>query len=157
MAYLLISENELAANKANLVIAADADIRYVTETVERPVEAKGYEIIDESGTLQQAGVIVLNNIPISKEGQAAFEERFLGRARAIEKTPGFVAIRVLRPLDDETYVVLTQWESEQAFRDWQQSSAYEKAHKKRNTSEGLDQRPGVLSNKPYHKVYGVQQ
>lgn len=155
MKYFTILATE--ADKGLRITDHEGDVRTLIENGEVPDDkANTFEIIDESGDLADGGTIVLNNIPISKEGRAAFEERFLGRARAIEDTPGFIAIRVLRPLDNELYVVLTQWESEQAFRDWQSSSAYSKAHKKRHTKEGLDQRPGVLARKPYHKIYSVE-
>src|SRR5699024_12285513 len=98
------------------------------------------EPIDENGELQNRGTIDLNNIPIAEDGKSAFEERFLNRARAIEKTPGFIAIKVLRPLVDNTYVVLTTWESTEALNAWHHSGAHQKAHKKRDTSEGLKQK-----------------
>jgi len=155
MAYLIISDSEPLNRQSVLKISSAQDIRYLYETDVEETEGNIYQIIDESGVLQQNGAIVLNNIPISDTGKASFEKRFLARARAIEDTPGFITIKVLRPLSDNTYVVLTQWESEQAFRDWQSSAAYNKAHKRRHTAEGLDQQPGVLSNKPYHKVYQI--
>ena len=47
----------------------------------------------------------------------------------MENEPGFKAIRVLRPLEGDTYVILTLWEEEKAFQDWQQSNSYQEAHK----------------------------
>ncbi|WLV25901.1 antibiotic biosynthesis monooxygenase [Aciduricibacillus chroicocephali] len=154
MKYFAIIDGELESGLH--ITGVEGEVLTLQELNEKAdIQGKEYETIDASGDLKAEGTIVLNNIPISLEGRNAFEERFLGRARAIEETPGFIAIRVLRPLNDEVYVVLTQWESEQAFRDWQSSSAYSKAHKRRHTAEGLDQRPGVLSKKPFHKLYTV--
>ncbi len=47
----------------------------------------------------------------------------------MENEPGFEAIRVLRPLEGDTYVILTLWEEEKAFQGWRQSNSYQEAHK----------------------------
>lgn len=61
-------------------------------------EPRPYEVLDAVGLLG-GEFIVCNNIPVTDEGRPLFEHRFNQRARLIEKEPGFVAIRVLRPLN----------------------------------------------------------
>lgn len=112
-----------------------------------------YEVIDQTGNLVNSGAIVLNCIPVKPEGREKFEDRFLNRPKRIEDEEGFIAIRVSRPLHGDTYIVVTQWVSEAAFRNWQNSEAYSHAHKKRNTDKGLDRDASVLKAKPYHEVY----
>lgn len=156
MSYFIISDQKPDdTNIETFTIKHEDDKRYLFNTTDKGINNKNYESIDENGDLQAHGTIVLNNIPIAEDGKKAFEERFLSRPRAIESTPGFIAIKVLRPLADNTYVVLTQWESTQAFKDWQTSGAYHKAHKKRDTSEGLKQKENVVNEKPYHVIYDV--
>ena len=156
MSYFIISEQKpTEVELQSLKIKHDDEIRYLFNTTDKTITNKSYQVIDENGDLESKGTIVLNNIPIAEDGKKSFEERFLNRARAIESTPGFIAIKVLRPLFDNTYVVLTQWESTQAFKDWQTSGAYHKAHKKRDTSEGLKQKENVVSEKPFHVIYDV--
>lgn len=156
MSYFIITDDIPTDSKIQaLKIKDESETLYLFNTSDERFNNKNYKPIDENGDLQNRGTIVLNNIPIAEDGKAAFEERFLNRARAIENTPGFIAIKVLRPLADNTYVVLTQWESTQAFNDWQQSGAYHKAHKKRDTSEGLKQKENLVSEKPYHNIYEV--
>lgn len=101
------------------------------------LSAKRYEIFSETGELPSNGYVVMNNIPVSAEGRETFEERFKNRAGLVETEPGFKAIRILRPLDDDTYVVMTIWENEESFTNWQTSQSYQNAHKKRGTAEGL--------------------
>lgn len=118
-------------------------------------EPKKYEVLDGAGDFQKGSYAVLNNIPVSDEGTPLFEQRFKERARMIEGEPGFVAIRVLRPVNDDTYVILTLWEDESSFKNWQQSKSFEQAHKKRGTSAGSDQksifpRPSYVTT--YHAV-----
>ncbi|KYD03225.1 heme-degrading oxygenase HmoB [Bacillus atrophaeus] len=97
-----------------------------------------YESIDQAGEIRNPGFAVLNNIAVTPEGRPLFENRFKNRAGKVENEPGFEAIRVLRPIENDTYVILTLWETEKAFNDWQQSASYSEAHKKQNTSAGID-------------------
>ncbi|WP_354542495.1 antibiotic biosynthesis monooxygenase family protein [Salinicoccus halitifaciens] len=96
-------------------------------------------------------------MPVKPAGREKFEERFLNRPKKIENEEGFKAIRVSRPLDSDIYIVLTQWASEEAFRNWQDSEAYSHAHKKRGTDKGLDRDESVLKSKPYHEVYDISE
>lgn len=89
-----------------------------------------YEVIDSVNTLEQSGYFVLNNIPVSDEGRPIFEKRFLNRSKAIEKEPGFIAYRLLRPLASDTYIVLTQWTGPHSFEAWKNSQAFKDAHSK---------------------------
>jgi len=118
------------------------------------VDTRQYEILDAVGELG-GGFVVCNNIPVTEDGRPIFEERFQNRARLIEKESGFVAIRVLRPLSDDTYVIMTLWENEDAFKNWQQSKAYEHAHKKRGTTEGVDQQKQIFPRPSFVTTYKI--
>lgn len=113
-------------------------------------EPRRYEVIDSAGSLDQAGFAVFNNIPVTDEGRPLFEDRFLNRPRLIENEPGFLAIRVLRPLSSNTYIILTVWKNEGAFEAWQKSKAYENAHKNRGTEAGIDSaKPNIFESASY--------
>lgn len=129
-----------------------------------------YEVIDQVGEMKHPGFAVLNNIAVTQEGRPLFENRFKNRAGKVENEPGFEAIRVLRPLDSDTYVILTMWETERAFQDWRQSDSYKEAHKnaarlpeltQRQSSPGLRMSPHIsLSNSRRHVrrlIYGGKQ
>lgn len=103
-----------------------------------------YQVLNAVGDINNGYFAVFNNIPVSPEGREVFESRFSNRAGLVEKEPGFAAIRVLRPLNTDTYVILTLWDSEEDFKKWQESSAYGSAHAKRGTSEGIDKRPNIF-------------
>ncbi|WP_235714984.1 antibiotic biosynthesis monooxygenase family protein [Halalkalibacter akibai] len=99
--------------------------------------AKQYEVFSETGSFREEGFVVINNIPVTEQGKAAFEERFKNRAGLVESEPGFQAIRILRPLSDDTYAIMTVWDNEDSFKNWQTSKSYENAHKKRGTESAL--------------------
>jgi heme-degrading monooxygenase HmoA len=120
-------------------------------------EPRSYEVIDSSGSFDHAGFAVLNNIPVTDEGRPLFEHRFKNRAGLIENEPGFAAIRVLRPLESNTYIILTLWKDEKFFRDWQSSKAYEKAHENRGTESGIDKQPQIFSSPSYVTKYYIPE
>lgn len=74
--------------------------------------------------------IVMNRIPVNKEYQDDFEERFRQRQGLVDQSPGFIRNLVLRPTDDTSdyHVVMTLWQDRQAFLDWTESKAFREAH-----------------------------
>ncbi|MCI2253496.1 antibiotic biosynthesis monooxygenase [Domibacillus sp. 8LH] len=114
-----------------------------------------YEVVDASGELVNRGYVVLNNIPVTDEGRPLFEHRFKNRAGAIENQPGFLSIRVLRPIKSDTYVIFTQWEDSASFENWKSSQAFNEAHKKRGTEGGLDKKPNIFSGESYVTTFTI--
>lgn len=90
---------------------------------------KAYDMVLESGQMEEKGYVVMNNIPVTDEGRKPLEERFRERKGTIEQTPGFQAFRFLRPQKGNTYVVLTQWGTEKDFENWKNSDQFKQAHK----------------------------
>ena len=74
-------------------------------------------------------VVKINAISVPKDKQERFEERFKGRAGAVESTPGFEWFELLRPLEGtDQYLVYTRWESEEAYRSWEDGQDFARAH-----------------------------
>ena len=117
---------------------------------------RSFEVIDSSGELSDRGYYVFNNIPVTDEGRPIFEHRFSNRARAIEDEPGFIAFRLLRPINEDTYIVLTEWTGPGSFETWQNSEAYNKAHEKRGSDDGIDKRPNIFSSASYVTTYRTE-
>jgi heme-degrading monooxygenase HmoA len=79
--------------------------------------------------------MVVNRIPVAEGYEAAFEERFAARAGLVEHSPGFVRNLVLRPVQADTYVVMTFWEDQASFEAWTQSDSFRAAHSNRPPKE----------------------
>jgi heme oxygenase (mycobilin-producing) len=74
-------------------------------------------------------ITVANRIPVNSEYHEAFEARFQERAGLVEKMPGFIAFQMLRPTAPDTpYIVLTFWESQEAYRAWVDSDEFKQSH-----------------------------
>jgi heme-degrading monooxygenase HmoA len=74
-------------------------------------------------------VVKINAITVPKDKQQRFEERFRGRAGAVESTEGFEWFELLRPIEgNDQYLVYTRWSSEEAYQAWQSSQDFDRAH-----------------------------
>ncbi|MBY7143053.1 antibiotic biosynthesis monooxygenase [Virgibacillus sp. NKC19-3] len=113
---------------------------------------KAYEIIIGSGYMEEKGYVVMNNIPVTDDGKAIFEDRFKNRQNVADKMPGFQAFRFLRPMKGNTYVVLTQWKSEKDFENWKNSEAFKKAHQGQASKP-----PAYFPNKPFITTYHMHE
>ncbi len=102
-----------------------------------------YEVVDGKGTIQNKGFVVMNHIPVTEEGRPLIEYRFKNQVGVIENEPGFIAIRVLRPIKSDTYVILTVWKKESDFNNWTDFKAFSEAHQL--TNEGK-QTPASSAN-----------
>ncbi|MCS7000891.1 MAG: antibiotic biosynthesis monooxygenase [Bacteroidota bacterium] len=75
--------------------------------------------------------VAINRIHCRDDYRARFEELFQSRAHAIDRMPGFCGMQVLRPQKpDEPYLVMSFWESEDAFRQWVGSPEFLEGHKR---------------------------
>ncbi|MET0786707.1 MAG: antibiotic biosynthesis monooxygenase [Paenisporosarcina sp.] len=151
----MLSIKEKHANEKMVVLHGEGNAVLLHETSGATVfqTPRKYEVIDSSGELSEQGYFVFNNIPVTEEGRPIFEHRFTNRLRAIEDEPGFIAIRVMRPISSDTYIILTEWTGPGSFEAWQTSQAYNKAHEKRGTDEGIDKSPTIFSSSSYVTKY----
>lgn len=88
---------------------------------------------------------IVNNRVVVKPGfEETFEARFRARAGEIDKQPGFVAMRVLRPVGHQApYVVQTEWQSQEAFRTWVGSEDFKRAHANPMPKEAVGEGGGL--------------
>jgi heme oxygenase (mycobilin-producing) len=158
--YEFLKSIEKKYSKENIILMQNAETSLLLHETEGKTvfqQPRPYEVVDGSGTIENRGIVVCNNIPVTDEGRPIFEYRFKNRAGKVENANGFIAIRVLRPLDTDTYVILTQWESEKDFIGWQESQQYAKAHEKKETQEGNDSNTTIFSGKSYVTTYSVPE
>jgi heme-degrading monooxygenase HmoA len=92
-------------------------------------------------------IVVMNRIPVAEGREQEFEETFKNRDRAVDQTPGFLEMQVMRPSEGRTYIVMTRWQSLEAFQRWTHSEAFTSAHRK--------QSPGLAEDRPKLEIYEV--
>ena len=75
--------------------------------------------------------VAINYITCREEYRGRFEELFGTRAKAIDTMPGFINMHVLQPAkDNDPYLIVSYWESEDAFKTWTKSEAFIEGHKR---------------------------
>lgn len=73
---------------------------------------------------------VVMNVVEAKEGRVEdFERAFLERERLLKQAEGFVGFELLRRDRNREYVVLTKWESKEAFEAWVGSDLFKRSHR----------------------------
>lgn len=118
-------------------------------------EPRRYEVFESSGTVGESKFAVMNNIPVTDEGRPVFEYRFKNRSKLIDKQPGFAAIRVLRPVKSDTYIVLTYWKDEISFSSWKESQSFEAAHGSRDTPKTKKKKKKIFPRPAYVTKYTI--
>lgn len=136
-----------------LVDGEESTVLFEGEGGAAPQGFEAFEVLNAVGDINDGYFAVFNNIPVTEEGREMFESRFRNRAGKVEEEPGFAAIRVLRPLSSDTYIILTMWKDEASFKDWQASESYGQAHAKRGTAEGIDKKPNIFARPSFVKTY----
>ena len=75
--------------------------------------------------------VAINFIDCIPSYKPRFEELFGSRAQAIDRMPGFQSMQVLKPKDgDSSYLIMSFWENEEAFKQWTGSQEFIEGHKR---------------------------
>ena len=75
-------------------------------------------------------IVQINLLTVPEGMGPELEQRFANRKRAVDGTPGFEGFDLLRPAsgDNDRYMVLTRWESQEAFENWLNSRDFQRGH-----------------------------
>jgi heme-degrading monooxygenase HmoA len=78
----------------------------------------------------QTGFVAINFIHCWEEYRPRFEELFSTRAHAIDQMPGFISMLVLKPTQPGEYLIISQWDNEESFRNWSKSDEFLDGHRR---------------------------
>ncbi|MGN7387168.1 antibiotic biosynthesis monooxygenase family protein [Sporosarcina sp. SAFN-015] len=112
-----------------------------------------YEVVSSAGKLKAEGYFVCNNIPVTDEGRPVFEHRFSTNTGKIESEKGFIAFRLLRPLDSDTYIVMTEWEDPIDYDRWKNSQAFKDSPHSLNMKEFAGNTTHIFASASYLTTY----
>lgn len=89
-------------------------------------------------------VVKINVLSVSPEARETLEQRFAGRAGAVEASDGFEWFELLRPVEGtDQYLVYTRWRSEEDFQKWQASQDFVRGHAGGGSEGGAPPRPAA--------------
>lgn len=86
-------------------------------------------------------IVQINLLSVPEGMGPELEQRFANRKRAVDGTPGFEGFDLLRPTSGENdrYMVLTRWESQEAFEQWLNSRDFQRGHASSGTGQASDE------------------
>lgn len=90
-------------------------------------------------------IAITNRLPVKEDRADEVVERFSGARGDVQNFPGFVSLEVLRSEDASEVLVITRWESREAFDRWVQSDSFREAHRQGDGSDFLSGRPQMGS------------
>jgi heme-degrading monooxygenase HmoA len=76
-------------------------------------------------------IAVFNRLPVKEGAAGQIVERFANSRRHVQEFPGFVSMEVLRSEGTEgadEVLVITRWQSREAFDAWVGSEGFKRAH-----------------------------
>ena len=84
-------------------------------------------------------VIKINAITVAADSGDELAHRFAARAGAVDGSDGFEGFELLKPADERTtWLVVTRWRDEDAFRAWLNSPAFAHGHRSNSEPTGGD-------------------
>ena len=73
--------------------------------------------------------VAINLLTVPAGEGDRLEERFRGRAGAVDRATGFINFELLRPVSGtDQYMVLTHWRSAEDFEAWTKSQSFRQGH-----------------------------
>ena len=91
--------------------------------------------------------IAMNRFRVLPNKGPQFEEAWQNRETFLEGMPGFKEFHLLRG-DEDIYISHSIWDSREAFEDWTESEAFQKAHAQGGSK-------GLLQGSPQFSGYEV--
>ncbi|MCH6265262.1 antibiotic biosynthesis monooxygenase family protein [Neobacillus citreus] len=116
-------------------------------------EPRKYEVFESIGEMSGEGFVVMKNIPVTPEGHPIFEHHLKNQSRKLEGTPGLIALRGLRPLASNTYIIMIVWTDEKSFEDWHVTNSFLEGDKNNPENDDL---PNIFESAPYISSYTIE-
>lgn len=83
-----------------------------------------FEVVSGAGDIEQRGYFVFYNMPIVTDDRPVFEKKIKDLLETFERDVTFISYRFLRPVKEETYILLTHWVGPASYEVWKNSNAY---------------------------------
>lgn len=79
--------------------------------------------------------VVMNVLQVPEQGKAKMAELFAQSAEHMRRVPGCLEFQFLSSTTEDKQIVYTKWESQEAFKAWTESEAFQRAHSKERTGQ----------------------
>lgn len=146
---------ERHANKGMILMHGGGQSLLLHETDDKSVfqTPRKYEVVSSAGKLKEEGYFVYNNIPVTDEGRPIFEHRFSTSTGQLESQQGFIAFRLLRPLDSDTYIAITEWQDISDYDRWKHSREFKESPQSLDMKEFAGNTTHIFASASYITTY----
>lgn len=86
-------------------------------------------------------IAITNSLPVKEGAADDIVERFAGSRGHVQDFPGFISMEVLLSEDATEVLVITRWESPEAFDAWVGSEEFRQAHGRGGAGDSLSGHP----------------
>lgn len=77
-----------------------------------------YEVLASHGQFKDEGYFYFYHIPVTDEGRPVFEHAAVKLTQTAQNEPGLFALRILKPVKADTYLILSQWSGPSSYEQW---------------------------------------
>lgn len=112
------------------------------------VSGRAYEVLHDAGSLQLEGFVAMDVVPVKEDTMRVFEERVAKILPKLQQMTGLVALRFMKQVKSNQYMILTQWESEAYYDRWKTSINYEETN-----ILSLALLPAYFAERPFTNLY----
>ncbi len=112
------------------------------------VSGRTFDILQEYGGFSKTGFVQMQNIPVTEDGAAVFEDQVKKKFPILQNTDGLKAARFLKQKKRNQYVILTQWKSEQYYTTWERSDLF-----KQMNFQDIARLPAYFAERPFTASY----
>src|SRR5690625_4211973 len=112
------------------------------------VSGKTYEVLQQFGTINKTGFVVMNHIPIMEEEMSVFADRTKKQLEQKKHMHGIQAVRLLKEIKSNQFIIFTQWDNEKNYKEWQKTLE-EKGH----SFSQMARVPAYFADRPFTNSY----
>lgn len=85
------------------------------------VSGKTFSILQTAGPIQAKGFITMEHIPVTDDGVKLFQDRLASLFPELVDRSGVTAMRALKGVKKQEFVIMTQWKNERYEQLWKES------------------------------------
>lgn len=110
---------------------------------------RSYEVLASYGNFQENGYFYFFHIPVSDEGRPVFEHEAVKLIQTTANEPGLFALRILKPIKADTYLIMSQWSGASSYEQWIKHNPVQ--------LEKLASTQNIFTSAPYTHVYRTKK
>lgn len=88
---------------------------------------RNFEVLGEMGQFEQKGYFTFYNMPILSDGRPVFENAVSDAIASLKNDSTVIAYRFLRPIKEDTYLLIIQWVGPASFDVWKNGQNYKES------------------------------